>query len=285
MHIGYDGRLVEVNRKGGGVTPSRTERGHLLRSPRMAALVADDLRSLILNGHLSDGDHLPREDSLRAQFGVGRPTMREALRILESEGLISIVRGNRGGATVHTPKAINTAYAVGLALTARKVPLGDLGQALREVEPLCAALCAARTDRRRVVLPRLRALLKEAKGNPHDPVLVTTTSRRFHEHMVASCGNQTLILVVGALETLWSKHISWHASREETKGSDRTRIDPRASLKDHTRIVELIEEGDVVGVREAVQRHLNRIQSSPTAANENTTIDVSRLYSTYLHEV
>jgi len=58
--------------------------------------IADELRSLIVSGELSEGDSLGHEPDLVERFGVSRPSLREALRILEAEGLVTVVRGVRG---------------------------------------------------------------------------------------------------------------------------------------------------------------------------------------------
>ena len=85
----------------------------------MAELVASQLRRRIIGGDLGDGDELPREAELLDEFGVSRPSLREALRILETEGLIRIRRGKVGGAIVQRPTAESTAYHVGLTLQSR----------------------------------------------------------------------------------------------------------------------------------------------------------------------
>src|SRR5580704_2051753 len=74
--------------------------GQRIRVPKTAELVAAELRRKIVRGELAEGDALPSEAALMADFAVSRPTLREAFRVLESESLISIRRGARGGARV-----------------------------------------------------------------------------------------------------------------------------------------------------------------------------------------
>ena len=69
-----------------------------VKVPKTAELVTAQLRSQIVRGDLREGDALPPEATLMTQFGVSRPTLREAFRVLESEALISVRRGARGGA-------------------------------------------------------------------------------------------------------------------------------------------------------------------------------------------
>jgi DNA-binding FadR family transcriptional regulator len=71
--------------------------------PKVAQLVADQLREHILTGRLVDGERLPNETELRRLYDVARPTVREALRLLESAELVTVKRGARGGAVVRRP--------------------------------------------------------------------------------------------------------------------------------------------------------------------------------------
>ena len=143
----------------------------------------------------------------------------EDVRILESEGLITVHRGNRGGATVHVPRTANAAYSVGLVLQSRGVPMADVRDALRSIEPVCAGLCAQRPDRLEVVLPALTALHSASVAAIDDPIGFTTSSRRFHEVLVDLCGNETLKLVIGALESLWTtREEAWARQADEEGG-------------------------------------------------------------------
>ncbi len=62
--------------------------GHRFRVPKTAELVAAELRRKIVRGELAEGDALPSEAALMAEFAVSRPTLREAFRVLESESLM-----------------------------------------------------------------------------------------------------------------------------------------------------------------------------------------------------
>src|SRR5437764_12675328 len=108
----------------------------------MAELVAQQLRRQIIRGELTEGEALPSEAALMAQFGVSRPTLREAFRVLEAEGLISVRRGAHGGARVHTPDVDVAARYAGLVLEHRGATLADVYEATALVEPPCAAALA-----------------------------------------------------------------------------------------------------------------------------------------------
>jgi DNA-binding FadR family transcriptional regulator len=243
-----------------------------LRFHRLGAKVADHLRDRILRGDLLEAGVLPKEADLRQHYPVSKPTLREAMRILESEGLITIRRGNVGGAMVHRPTSSNVAYTLGLVLVSKGVRITDVAGALREVEPACAALCALRSDRARTVLPTLRRLHKQSVDQVDDLVATTTLSRRFHEAMVDLCNNQTLTIMAGALETLWSSHESEWAHRVADLG--KIPVKERLEVLDeHQKVIDYIARGDATMAREAATAHLARSQAYPSRPNDRGLID------------
>ncbi|TDB87219.1 FadR family transcriptional regulator [Actinomadura sp. KC216] len=227
-----------------------------LHQPRLAEMVASLLRDRILRGELKDGDALPAQDELLREFEVSKPSLREALGILEAEGLITVQRGNRGGAIVHVPDAAGAAYMIGLVMQFRGVPYSDLGDALKQLEPVCVALCAAREDRATEVLPHLKLIHEQTLAAVDDEVEFTRVTRRFHEALVQLCGNQTLILVAGALESLWSsQEQAWAA--EALEAGDFPDVARRETgIRAHERIMQLIERGDAERLEAFARVHL-----------------------------
>src|SRR5215207_5471314 len=96
------------------------------RVPKTAELVARRLRQQIVGRVLLEGDALPSEVMLTEEFGVSRPTLREAFRVLEAEGLITVRRGARGGARVHAPNTDVAARYAGLVLEHQGTTLADV---------------------------------------------------------------------------------------------------------------------------------------------------------------
>jgi GntR family transcriptional repressor for pyruvate dehydrogenase complex len=241
------------------VQPTGGRRRRLqLRQPRLAELVAAELRERITSGALRDGDALPKLEELLEEFQVSKPSLREALRILETEGLITVRRGNVGGATIHAPGHQDAGYMIGLVLESRNVTVEDLARAIRRVEPICAALCAERTDRKQTVLPELRAIQEEMRQHRDHDIVFSELGRRFHEALVALCGNETMKVIVGALEAVWSaceREWARHASDTHSFPDAETRA---AGLRAHERLLELIEQGDSAGAARAAERHLER---------------------------
>ncbi len=220
-------------------------------------MVADGLRERILSGELADGAMLPKQEDLIAEFKVSPPSIREACRILETEGLITVQRGNVGGAVVHHPRADMAAYMLALVLQSKGANLSDVMNAMRQLEPACAAACAARADRAQTVLPRLRKLMAAANDAMDDADTYVKLARQFHVELVANCGNETMALLVGALETLWSAQVDALARRQSKLGSFGDRKVREATAEEHERIYGFIESGDQRGAEQAMQDHFS----------------------------
>src|SRR6478752_7291137 len=169
-----------------------------LTSPRIAETVADELRRQIVDGELADGDLLPPQAVLVERFNVSLVSLREALRILETEGLVSVRRGNRGGAVVHAPAKASAAYMLGLLLQSDTVPLADLATALQELDSMCAALAAKRQDRGDTLVTKLNELNEAMAEHIEDGGRFTEIGSQFHDEIVRGCGNHTMIAVVGS---------------------------------------------------------------------------------------
>src|SRR5262249_55414024 len=94
--------------------------------PKAGELVAFQLRRRIVAGELTEGATLPNDPALRGELGVSRPTLREAWRVLESEGLISTRRGAREGPQVHPPTERVAARYATLVLQAERTTMIDI---------------------------------------------------------------------------------------------------------------------------------------------------------------
>jgi len=232
-----------------------------LSARRTAEIIADELRRQIIDGELADGDVLPRQEVLVEQFDVSLVSLREALRILETEGLVSVRRGNRGGAVVHAPAKASAAYMLGLLLQSDYVPLGDLGTALQELEPMCAALAARRADRADELVPTLREINQAIAESIDDGARFTEIGNQFHDEVVRGCGNHTMIAVVGSLETLWTSHLQQWADETAARGEYPSMSKRRVALNIHNKITDAILAGDGERARRLAARHLADTQT------------------------
>src|SRR3954464_9121504 len=219
-----------------------------LRVPKMAELVSQRLRRQIIRGDLSTGDALPSESALMARFGISRPTLREAFRILESEGLITVRRGARGGARVQVPDSNVAARYAGFVLQSRGATVADVLEARVIVESPAAGIVARRRDH--VACSRkLRGWLTDA-GAQIDTPAYSESFHGFNRLLVSLTGNETLILVTMMLETICDAAT---ASYERVKHAEDKKLAHQAH-RTRTILADLIEEGDDVEAEELWRR-------------------------------
>ncbi|MGV0793801.1 FadR/GntR family transcriptional regulator [Mycolicibacterium sp. XJ1819] len=252
-----------------GIGPEARRR---LGARRTAEIVADELRRQIIEGELADGDLLPRQEVLVEQFRVSLVSLREALRILETEGLVSVRRGNRGGAVVHAPAKASAAYMLGLLLQSDYVPLSDLGTALQELEPMCAALAARRADRGKTLVPELKKINESMATHIEDGARFTEIGGQFHDALVRGCGNHTMVAVVGSLETLWTGHLNWWAAETAARGEYPPLSKRRIALSLHRKLTDAIEAGEAERARKLATRHLADTQTYFQSADPDQRI-------------
>ncbi|HEX4016232.1 MAG TPA: FCD domain-containing protein [Frankiaceae bacterium] len=243
----------------------------------MSEVVAGILRERIIDGRLADGDLLPKQDELLDEFPISRPTMREALRILEDEGLLTVRRGNRGGSVIEVPTADTSAYTFGLVLQSRRGSIADLAEAIRHIEPIAAAMCARRDDRDQAVLPVLQASLDETASAIGDGERFTTLARAFHERMVGCCGNETMILTVGALESLWSEQERQWAQQATSAGTYPGQSYRKAVQSAHEALVAAIGRGQAERASRLAARHLQQSQHYSLQGSEEQIVRATSL--------
>jgi GntR family transcriptional regulator, transcriptional repressor for pyruvate dehydrogenase complex len=240
-----------------------------IRQPRVADIVAARLREDILSGRLREGDVLPTQESLFTEFGVSPPAVREAVHLLETDGLVSVRRGNMGGAVVRRPSAERTAHMISMVLQSRSATPADVSEALTHLEPICAGMCATREDRAVEVVPYLEAALAAQVEHLEDPAQYVPDARRFHEVLVSRCGNEPMILLIGSLELIWSAHESaiW---AQDGRGSAQTR---RAALRDHQRLLDAIRDGNSTRAIRIAGDHVAAARRNTLAYGSERTIE------------
>lgn len=172
-------------------------------SPRkLSYLVADALRARVASGELRPGDKLPSEAALLQEFGVSRSTLREALRVVESEGLINLGRGARTGAKVLGP-SIETAARYGqLYLAVQKTTLREVHQMRTLLEPPLVSLLASEPRNPQLELlescvrSEMRSLAKQ------DFVATTAELNKFHSLLISLSRNHALSLLAGIVDRI-----------------------------------------------------------------------------------
>ena len=222
------------------------------QSPKLTSIVSDALRRKIVSGELAEGDNLPPEPDLVAQFGVSRPTLREALRILESESLIRTRRGSRAGAEVCAPKVETSARYMGFVLQHEGVTVDDVLQARMILEPPLAGLAAAHCDEATII--ELRRALEAEEAALSSRASYAEASIHFHEVVVNLAGIKTLSLTV--------RQYNWVLGRlmEEVRSHDSgvTTGDPK-SHSAHARFVDLVAAGKAQEAESYWRAHVEHV--------------------------
>lgn len=170
-----------------------------VRVPKTADVVAAALRREIIRGEFFDGEVLPTEAELLARYGVSRPSLREALRILESEKLVYVRRGNQGGVQACRPSVSVAANYLGMIMESERVTLADVFAARVAIEPVAVRLLAG-SPKRDKAIEELREILAQEDEVLDDAEGYATTTQHFHHRLVELSGNKTLALLWGTLQ-------------------------------------------------------------------------------------
>ncbi|HVW42850.1 MAG TPA: FCD domain-containing protein [Amycolatopsis sp.] len=217
------------------MTRAASERD-VVRPRKMADIVADRIRRMIARGDIGDGEWLPTESELVSAFGVSRPTLREAFRLLEADSLITIRRGPPGGAQVTVPGPEAAAAQFGMLLTLSGTTIQDVYDARMVVEPAAARDLAHRgTAAGRKALAETLEEARAAVGGPS----FGRISLRFHRQVVELGGNQTMATVIGMLSEIVSRHLARAYEIPDT--SEGTVARNKKALRAYEKLVELVE--------------------------------------------
>ena len=243
-----------------------------VRVPKAGELVASQLRRQIVLGELKEGDQLPSESVLMEEFGVSRPTLREAFRILEAEGAITVRRGGRGGARVQAPDTDVAARHVGLLLQYRGALLSDVYEVRAVLEPAAARMAAKR--RTSGELARLQEVLDRHRASIDDPAGAIAADSEFHQLIVEMSGNETLQVLAAMVSHIivegdrsYAESHDWQTEQELAK----------IALRAHTRLLELIHKRSGDEAQELWKKHL--AESAKVVLGERATATVVELLS------
>jgi GntR family transcriptional repressor for pyruvate dehydrogenase complex len=233
-----------------------------LRVPKTAEVLAGRLRAQIVRGELKEGESLPNEPELMERFGVSRHILREAYRILESERLITVRRGARGGALVLAPDPQVAARHVGVILQARGTTLNDLERARIAIEPLAVRWLTESPDAA-AKLAILRTYNEQAAAFAEDPAAFSYRSFAFHRKVVELAGNTTLSVIMDMLAELIQLHIAVRQSAPEYDLEDRIKAN-NLSVRANARMLRLVEAGDADGAEKYWREHVTAVVSHLT---------------------
>jgi GntR family transcriptional regulator, transcriptional repressor for pyruvate dehydrogenase complex len=214
--------------------------------PKASDVLADRLRELILDEGLPEGTPLPTERELVAQSGLSRGSVREALRVLETEGLIVTKAGRNGGSAIRRPTRESISRSFELFLRSHGVRFDALIEAREAVEPAAARLAALhRTDEDLVEMTQIHQELASLSGNS---AKFAKINLKWHLAVVRASKNELLITFVGAI----SRPI-YAATEYQSLNTGELR---REVVRVHGRVLDAIVEQDGEAAFRRMQRHI-----------------------------
>ncbi len=208
----------------------------------IARRIVNDIRR---NGH-TVGAKLPPERVMLEEYQVGRGTLRESLRFLELQGVISLRPGPGGGPTVEKPTASNLAITLVLLLQFENSPFRDVVEARRGLEPLMARLAAERI--RPDQMARLEDSIERMRDHLDDEEIFLEANGQFHDVIAWSSGNALFGFFIDALLNIIDG---------TALGVDYPPHRRAAVLKAHMRILDALKSGDADASQEAMQAHID----------------------------
>jgi len=242
-----------------------------IRVPKTSEVVADQIRGEIIRGERHAGDFLPPEGQLMETLGISRPTLREAFRILEAEGLISVVRGSRTGAKVHKPSVELVSRYAGYVLQSQDTTIADLYQARLAIEPSVVRWLA--TTKGKGALGGLHKLLGEMQAlieaGRYDDFIELV--EMFHQELVAASGLKTLTFMSRMLLNIAAKH-QRDFQRRHPRSHDQRRKGSLVALRSYEKLLSLIESGDVEGAVAHWRLHLRNANTAWTGQGEGERV-------------
>lgn len=214
-------------------------------------VLADALRARIMTGELQPGEKLPIEPDLSTLYGVSRSTVREALRVLASQNLVSTTRGVSGGSFVAypNPEQISGYLEASLRLLAQadNLTIAQVAEARDLLEVPAAGLAAVR---------RTDDQLEELRRTLFQPAEVTAEkavelNKAFHSVLMRSTGSPLVeVLIQPVFELIYDHVVRWDAP---------ARFWARLE-NDHHRIFAAIAARDPVTAQEATRDHLRKLR-------------------------
>jgi DNA-binding FadR family transcriptional regulator len=238
----------------------------VIRSP-VYLQVANQLRGAIFAGELEAGDELPTERELSSSFGVSRASVREALRVLEAQGLIT-TGGAPARAVVAGEFAGHAREALVTLLKLNRVGLDDLVELRCVLESAAVRLAASQRDE--PALAAALGALEDMRAVGVDVRAFDEADLRFHVALAKASGNDAMHLVMLALRDAAARYLlaSLQAQR-----------DPRRLLRrlisEHAEIVSAVQAGDGDRAAELAQSHIRRFYRSHGRAVAETALSSS----------
>lgn len=218
------------------------------RNRKTAEHVALQIVRNIASAGQRPGERLPMEAQMQAQFQVSRASLREALRLLEVQGLVTMRPGPRGGAFVGQVSATHLARTLTLYFHAANATYDELLETWMLTEPLLARQAAGNRDRELVA--KLMAPFREGSATCHHDMRRIASGFDFHDAVAQLASNKVLALALTSIGFIVAEHIQSATHRAE--------LEPRI-IDDHKGLAEAIIAGDVSLAQRLMHEHVQHL--------------------------
>lgn len=234
-------------------TDVEAERPQGLKVPKSSELIADWVREYVRRNRLAAGDPLPSEEDLKQRFSASRPTVREAMRILEAKQLVRITRGATGGARYKVPGADMVAEHTGIYLEAHNATQADLTTARLNIEPSIMGFLAEQGAAKDIL--RLSATVERQSELVDQQAQFSAEHERFYEILADICANITLSMFVRILRELMHAQMDLMGNAL-MYGGEEARKGRRAHVRGKQKLIEFLRARDRDGAERWWRRHL-----------------------------
>ena len=218
------------------------------RTLKTSEIVALEIVRDIVSQKLKGGDRLPLESEMLVHYRVSRSSLREALRLLEVQGLIAIRPGPGAGTIVGKVLPGNLARTLMLYLHMSGATYSELLDAWVMSEPMLAELAAKNPDRKRV--RQAMSPFLESSEACHGKMRQIEAGLAFHDVVADLAGNQVLTLLLNVVGFIVAEHVLTTARREELE--DRI-------VDDHKAVAEAIIAGKPQAARRLMEEHVSHV--------------------------
>lgn len=219
-----------------------------IKSTRIYEEIVRQIKAMIGEGRLKSGDRLPPERDLAEKFVVSRTSVREALRALESLGLVEIRPGE--GTFVRQVSIEALIEPLALVIVSQREAIGELFEARRLLEPSIAALAARRATPEE--LHEMERILDEQAKEVAAGMTGLSQDGQFHAAIAAAAHNQAITRIVHAVMDLLAQ------IREESLNMPGR---PTRSHQDHCRVLQAISRRDEAAAAQAMRDHLVAVEA------------------------
>ncbi|EJM24388.1 transcriptional regulator [Pseudomonas sp. GM21] len=247
------------------------ERRQVLHIPKAPQIVAGRIKKQIVRGELKEGDLLQAEGKLMEEYGVSRPTIREAFRILEAEHLITVARGAKGGAIIHAPDPLLIANYALMVLQFEGTTVAEVYQARMAFEPSAVRFVVENSAERAPSV--LREAIERERTFIEDPAGFAAEVAHFHKVLVELSGNKPLIHLWGAMHEVITRHqAAVVALQRRSIPVESSILAAVTGLKSQEKLVTLIEARDIDGAEAHWRKHMVRANKVWVAGFEHMRI-------------